>query len=200
MKPAENIKKLIKKLNVTPDHENHNKTLNDALAALERTKHKTPVPAGANIWRIIMQNRITKFATLIVIVIIFLGGISLWPLSSENDQWWLGPPAVWGQQIVEELQKVQTLIYRQQVAYPSENGQIHTRTGWERRYNTKDMYRRDRYDNGTDVMNVQWVWSDGENTSLLEISYEYECYFELENEAHGFVPNIMEKSPALAYA
>jgi tetratricopeptide (TPR) repeat protein len=85
MKPAENIKKLIKKLNVTPDSENHNKTLNDALAALEKTKHKTPAPAGANIWRIIMKSKITKLTAAMAAIIIIGFTISLINYSVTPD-------------------------------------------------------------------------------------------------------------------
>ena len=77
MKPAENIQKLIKKLNVTPDPKRRQKTLNDALQALENTQNKTPAPTEPNIWRIIMKNRITKFTVAAGVIIAVLLGLNI---------------------------------------------------------------------------------------------------------------------------
>ena len=40
-------------------------------------------------------------------------------------------------------------------------------------------------------MNTQWVLADGNDLRMVEVSYEYECYFERKNEAYGFVEDFM---------
>ncbi len=60
MKPAENIEKLISKINVTPDAGKDRKTLDDILAAQERSKKKLPAGKRPHLVRLIMKNRMTK--------------------------------------------------------------------------------------------------------------------------------------------
>jgi len=68
--PEERIERLIKKINVTPRAQMHDKALNDALAAQEEWKNEQSVILKPNVWRIIMKNRMTKFATVAAIVIV----------------------------------------------------------------------------------------------------------------------------------
>jgi len=60
MKPAENIEKLIGRINVTPDAGKDRKTLDDVLAAQERSKKKLPAGKRPHIVRLIMKSKMTK--------------------------------------------------------------------------------------------------------------------------------------------
>ena len=187
----ENIEEILKKLG----SENVPAEIHKITEETSKNFSETLIPPRQHIlWENIMKTRITKLAAAAVIVIIVLSGITFWPNgSSENTKWWLGQPAAWGQEVMAELEKIEALIYRQQVMFVPDDGPPRMSTGWERRYNAKDRYRRDRYDDGENIMNIQWVIPDGEDLLLLEVSLEYECYFEKRNEPHGFIPDPVDK-------
>ncbi len=68
MKPAKKIEKLISKINVTPDAQKDKKTLDDILMAQEKTK--SSANTQPNIWRIIMNNKITKLTAAAAIILV----------------------------------------------------------------------------------------------------------------------------------
>lgn len=70
MKPAKKIEKLISEINVTPDARRDKKTLDDSLNAQEKTKTTSPAATQPNIWRIIMNSKMTKIAVAAVIIIV----------------------------------------------------------------------------------------------------------------------------------
>lgn len=73
MTPEEKIERLIKKIYVIPRVQTHDKTLNDALAAQEKSKNEQSANFQPNIWRIIMKNKMTKLsAAAIVLVAVIL--------------------------------------------------------------------------------------------------------------------------------
>jgi outer membrane lipoprotein-sorting protein len=116
-----------------------------------------------------------------VIIVIVLWGIIDWPSGSpKKGKWWLGPPAAWSQEIIASLDRVQALVYRSRNAIVHVYGPTEFGVGWERRYYAKDAWRRDIYDyhDGTTIINTKWVVRDGETQKKVEVSYEYECYFE----------------------
>jgi outer membrane lipoprotein-sorting protein len=128
------------------------------------------------------------------VILIVLGGIGLWPLGlGPGDPWWLGAPAAWGQEILHSLDQIEAVVYRQRVGHVSDYGPPQMSLGYEIRFNAKDRYRRDRYDNGVDLMNTQWVLADGNDLRMIEVSYEYRCYFERKNEAYGYIEDIMDR-------
>ncbi|MGB2866124.1 MAG: hypothetical protein WBC05_22515, partial [Sedimentisphaerales bacterium] len=175
-------------LDDTPDPNHRNKLEQDILTALGKQ------PRRKHIWRMIIKSQVTKLAAAAVIAIIVFGGITFWPSdSSGNDQWWLGSPAVWGQEIKDSLEKIEALVYRQRAASVRDFGPMQMSRGWEKRYNAKDRYRRDRYDDGINIMNIQWVIPDGNDLMMVEVSLEYKCYFKRRNEAYGFVPDPVEE-------
>jgi len=57
-----------------------------------------------------MSSKITKLAAAALIIISIFSGINFWPGSEGNGKWWLSPPAVWGQEIIESLEKVKVLV------------------------------------------------------------------------------------------
>ena len=186
MRPTDkNIERLIKNLDNRASDELREKVFAKVSGRLAQR-------AGFNMWRAIMNSRTTKLAVAAVVIVV-LGGISFWSDGSKNGEWWLGPPAAWGQEIIEELDNIETLIYRQQVMSIADNGKTRMSKGWERRFNAKDRYRRDRYDDGINVMNTQWVVPDGNDIKMTEVSFTYECYFEEAGEAYGFITNPIDE-------
>ena len=139
-----------------------------------------------------MHSRTGRLALAAAVILIVLGGVGLWPSGRGSpDRWWLGSPAVWGQEIAHSLDQTEAVVYRQRVGYASDYGPAQMSQGYEIRFNAKGRYRRDRYDNGVDLANVQWVLADGNDLRMIEVSYEYRCYFERKNEAYGFIEDIM---------
>lgn len=135
---------------------------------------------SSRIWRKIMRSPITKLAAAAVIIIVILGSINFWPDSSENRKWWLDPSAAWGQEIIQSLEKVKTLVYRQRTASVSDYGNVKMGVGWEKRFCSENAYRRDIYDwrDGTTVINTQWVLREPDGRTKYEVSFEYQCYFQ----------------------
>ncbi len=140
-----------------------------------------------------MYTRTGKLALAAAVTLIVLGGVTFWPSGhGSNGQWWLGAPAAWGQELLRSLDKIEAVVYRQRAGQAGDFGLPEMNVGWELRYNAKDCYRRDRYDDGVNIMNTQWVFRDGNDLRMIEVSHEYECYFERENEAYGFVEDPVE--------
>ena len=77
MRPADDMEKLIKKLHVTPGSRMHEKTLNDALTAQEKSKQTLSADHTPRIWRIIMKAKTTKLTAAAVIVIAVVLSITL---------------------------------------------------------------------------------------------------------------------------
>lgn len=74
MRPSENIEKLINKFEVQPRADASKRNLEDALAAYK--KAITSTQTKPKIWRIIMNNKITKLAAAASILIVVLLGIN----------------------------------------------------------------------------------------------------------------------------
>lgn len=167
--------------------EARDRILGRAYEAMDQNSKPGPDTVRPGIWRIAMNGRNMRIAAVAAAVFIVLGGVTFWPFgSADKGQWWLGPPAAWGQEILDSLDSVEAVVYRQRSGYSSDYGPAQMNVGWERRYNAQDGYRRDRYDDGLHIMNTQWVLADGNEVSMVEVSYEYECYFARRNERYGF--------------
>ena len=69
MRPAENIEKLLKNINIDTNAKTDNSVLGDVIEAFEKSKSKKTSATGQNIWRIIMKSPITKLAAAAVIVL-----------------------------------------------------------------------------------------------------------------------------------
>ncbi len=76
MRPTKNIGKSIKKLHITPSVQMHQRTLSDILKAQQEFTRTKSAVSQSNIWRIIMNHRITKLAVAAVIAIILLVPLS----------------------------------------------------------------------------------------------------------------------------
>lgn len=73
MRPAENIEKLIKNIDIDTNAKTDNAVLGDVIEAFEKSKGKKTSATEQNIWRIIMKSRITKItaAAVIVLAVVF---------------------------------------------------------------------------------------------------------------------------------
>ncbi len=69
MRPAENIEKLLKDINIDTNVKTDNAVLDDVIEAFEKTKDKKTSAIEQNIWRIIMKSPIIKLAAAAVIVL-----------------------------------------------------------------------------------------------------------------------------------
>ena len=77
MRPADEIKEKVKRMNFTADEKMRQVMLDDVLAAQNDNQKQNLSRSGWGIWRIIMRNKMTKFAAVAVIIIITVVGISL---------------------------------------------------------------------------------------------------------------------------
>jgi hypothetical protein len=84
------------------------RTINDALAAQEKSKKTKPATTQPNIWRIIMKNKTTKFATAAVIIIVALIGIYMFSGSLD------GASVAWAE-VVEQINNYTKYKCRQRV-------------------------------------------------------------------------------------
>jgi outer membrane lipoprotein-sorting protein len=73
MKPAEKIEQLLKNMNITPDPDRNQQTLDAILGAQAETNQQIPEEVKPQIWRIIMHNKMTKHivAAMIILAAIF---------------------------------------------------------------------------------------------------------------------------------
>ncbi len=69
MRPAENIEKLIKNINIDTNAKIDEEVLGEVIEAFEKSKVKKTSAIEQNIWRIIMKSKITKLAAAAVIII-----------------------------------------------------------------------------------------------------------------------------------
>ena len=172
-------------------------TCQSAKQALLRTVEQEKIKqqtSGADIypesiWRTIMNSRMVKLAAAAVIAIVVLGGITFWPdHNPQNGQWWLGPPAAWGQEIMAGLERIEALVYREQGAFVSQYGSTHVSGTWSRNYEAANKSREETYYENTDedtfgdnspdsvLQNVTYRLPDGNDLITYNISFEHKCY------------------------
>lgn len=136
--------------------------------------------------------RVLKIAVAAAVVFVVIGGFGFWPDNPNDQRWWLGPSSVWAQEILDRLTGIEAVVYRKRIAYAGEDGEFQYKAGWERCYNTKEMYRRESYRDDLTLGNVQWVLPDGDGLRMVEVSHTFKCWFEKRDEAYGFVENPVE--------
>ena len=69
MRPAENIEKLVKNINIDTNAKIDKEVLGEVVKAFEKSKVKKTSAIEQNIWRIIMKSKITKIAAAAVIIV-----------------------------------------------------------------------------------------------------------------------------------
>ena len=177
-------------------------------AAVESEKEQTsprPNTGLELIWRTIMYSKTMKLAAAAVIAMVVLGGISFWPGSNPQNEWWLGSPAAWGQEIMAELEKIEALVYRDQSVFVSRYGSTHVSGTWSRNYEAKDRSREDQYYEHTDedtfgpsnpdsiLQNVTYKVPDGQDLISYKVSFEHQCYTIKTNEGGAYQRDPMER-------
>jgi outer membrane lipoprotein-sorting protein len=75
MRPADETKRLIRNVPVNTSTERDREVLNDVLNALEQSKKLQSAGLQPNIWRIIMKQRIIKYATAAALFLVIIIGI-----------------------------------------------------------------------------------------------------------------------------
>jgi len=118
-----------------------------------------------------------RLAAAAVIVAAVLGGVTFWPNgASDNGKWWLGPPAVWGQEVLAVLDAVKGVTCREQNVFVYSDGSEHTSMTWDVFYVSHDSYRRDIYD-GDVLREIQWYVPDGAGTRQHSVRFDLRSYF-----------------------
>lgn len=118
MKPSEKIEKIFTQINIKTNPDVDKVVLGDAVNAMSKSKQKPPVSNEPDIWRIIMQSKMTKLATATVVIVgVILGMIFLDNTSSpayaleqslkamENAVWMHAVPhstMEWAESVFEE--------------------------------------------------------------------------------------------------
>lgn len=137
-----------------------------------------------------MKSRISKLAFAAVIAIVVLGGVTFWPGGHpENDKWWLGSPAAWGQEILAALETVKGVTCRERTIWVEADGSRHTSSTWDTFYISSDSYRRDIYD-GDVLREIQWYVPEGDGTLFQSIRFDLKSYF-----SHSGEGNIGDRDP-----
>jgi hypothetical protein len=77
MKPSDNIEKMFTQTNIETNTDVDKVVLSDAVDAMSKSKQKTPVCDKPSVWRIIMKNRITKFAVAASVLIAIVLSITI---------------------------------------------------------------------------------------------------------------------------
>ncbi len=106
MRPTDNIKHLIKTLNIKAGAELGERTIRDAIEAQPKEETFNPAQLTAGIWRIIMRSPITKLAVAAVIVIAALIAISQYgrPIDGAGTAW---------ADVMKQVHKARTVVYKQ---------------------------------------------------------------------------------------
>ena len=103
------IKKLVKKLNVRPSAEMYDKTLSDTLDA-QQTQKKKSAASRPNLWRFIMENKVTKYSAAAVIALatalILFGPFGI----SDNGGIVLA-------KVVQKIDEAQMIVHKEQRFY-----------------------------------------------------------------------------------
>ena len=84
MSPAEKIKKVFAKSDVAVHSKVDDRIVSDALTALDKSEKTTPISAGPNIWRMIMNKTMTKVAAAAAIIAIVVVGMHYLGVSPDG--------------------------------------------------------------------------------------------------------------------
>jgi outer membrane lipoprotein-sorting protein len=169
------------------------KTKDNIVGRLSEGLYK-PVSSRSFSWlrrwnRFRITGPVAKVAAVIMIGLLFLGGVTFWPIGNgKEDKWWLGPPAAWGQEILAELENIEALVYRSQFVFVSRFRSTHVSGTWSKHYEARDRSRTDRFYEHTDedtysdssvesiFQHITWEVPDGQDLLTYNVSLEFECY------------------------
>ena len=148
MKSAKRIENLISKINVIPDSQLEQKTLEDILLAQEKSKKMSSAKSPPNIWRIIMKSRMTKLAVAAIVIIVVL------VVFNSSD------PTLYAQ-VIKAAKKARTVHI---TGLSPKDGQLQIRneTWYERGAGIKTAWKRNEQDQlMLDDGDFRWEYSQG---------------------------------------
>lgn len=150
MKPAEDIKRLVNKLNDTTSAEMDERVLTDVLEALAESK-KPSALTRPKMGRILMKSPITKLAAVVVIIVVVLIGINQFEVSTTG--------VAWGE-VVRNVQSSPGFIYRMRQT------RIVKETGTEYKLNMK-VYGSSEYGMRMDA----YINPEDSNQTCVSLTY-----------------------------
>ena len=78
-----------------------------------------------------MKMKLALPAAAAVMILVALGGTVLWPGGDPGeDQWWLQPPTAWAKEVMTSLDRIETLVHREQFVFVPKFGSTHTSGNW----------------------------------------------------------------------
>jgi outer membrane lipoprotein-sorting protein len=176
MRSNDSLKSMLRELRYQATPGQRQRTLENIFHVMDEAQEPTPAWGRPGIGRRTMNPRITRLALAAAVILIVLGGISFWPFSSRPNQWWLGSPAAWGQEITRSLEKVNALIYREGYVHVGDYGSTHISGNWSRWYKAADRQRKDTYYDDA-LVSTMWEIPDGSGSTVhCDVSYEFQCF------------------------
>jgi outer membrane lipoprotein-sorting protein len=175
MSSNDSMESMLRKLRYQATAEKRARTLGNIFHAMDEPQEQAPALRRVQIGRMTMKTRMVRFALAAAVILVVLGGLSLWP-SGGKDQWWLAPPAAWGREITESLKSISALTYREGVVFVGDYGSTHTSGSWTRYYKATDRQRSDQYYKDTLVDTTWEVPDPSGSTFRCSVSYEFQCY------------------------
>lgn len=157
MRPAEEIKKLLKNVPVNTNNQKDKQVLNDVLYAMDQSQNTQPAVNRPNIWRIIMKNNISKIAATFIIIAVVL---SFLVIDKLNTPAWALSDTI---EALKDLKAVYVVG-----AYPGGTAEIWMRSNDSGSYSTDSVVRNSQ---GT----ITWTkdgstyhYEPGQNTVYFE--------------------------------
>jgi hypothetical protein len=176
MSSNDSMESMLRRLRYQATAARRERTLQNIYHAMDETEESAPAMSRVPIGRMIMKTRITKFALAAAVILVVLGGVTFWPFGNGGQsQWWLGPAAAWGQEILAALDAAGAVTCREQTVLVEADGSQHTSSTWDTFYVSKDSYRRDIYD-GQVLQEIQWYVPDGDGMLQHYVRYDLRCY------------------------
>lgn len=176
MRSDDSLESMLRKLRYRSTADGRRETLGNISHAMDEVHTQTPASGRSGIRRINMKIRTGKFALAAAAILIVTGGITLWPFGrGGSSQWWMGPAAAWGQELLATLDAAKAVTCREQTVLVAADGSEHVSSTWDRFYVSKDSYRRDIYD-GDALREIQWYVPDGNDMIQQGFRYDLRCY------------------------
>lgn len=175
MNANELLESMLGKLRYRTADGRQRETLANIFSVMDECHEHTPAQGRPSIWRLTMYTRTGKLALVAAVILIVLGGITFWPSGGNNAQWWLGPTAAWGQELLAALDTIKAVMCREQTVLVMADGSRHTSSTWDKFYMSSDSYRRDIYD-GNSLREIQWYVPDGNDMIQHSIRFDLKCY------------------------
>jgi hypothetical protein len=176
MRSGDFLESMLRRLRYETTADRRQATLENIFHAMDESQERTPAASRPRVGRMTMNTRTTRLALAAAVILIVLGGVTFWPTGRGPDsQWWLGPPAVWGRELLTTLSTIEAVSCRERTILVDADGSRHTSSTWDVFYVSSDSYRRDIYD-GDVLREIQWYVPDGNDMIQHYVRYDLGCY------------------------